>query len=282
VSGFTFANAEKNLDANEIMSQVIDRYQGESKVSQLSLITCEYRIVNQRVKCESQRRKKVLRSFVKNYGESLRDTKGYTHIDEPVSERGISILQYDYEDTSKDTDQWLYLPELNKVKRISSDGSAPKSASLFGSEFSLEDIERPKLSDYKFSLLEQKTISGENYAIIQQVPVDSKAKSTSYSKQLLWVDLNKHIVRKTEYYAWDQKLIKVRQSAAIEDIDGIWTVGKEVIRNLETQRISELSHKNVVYNVKIDDNMLTQRMLVDPIFRESKLKGVTGSLAVSN
>lgn len=267
--------ARADTRAREIMGEVFDRYQGESRISSMSLITCEYAVVDGRISCASQKRTKVLQSFVKNFGESLKDSKGFTHIVEPVADRGISILQYDYEDRNRDTDQWLYLPDLQKVKRIASDGSAPKKGSLFGSEFALEDIERPKLEEYQYQLLEEKTVGTRKVAVIEQTPSKARASRTNYSKQVVWVDTERNLVVKTEYYGWDHKLMKVRQSGAIKKIDDIWTVGKEVMRNLETQRISEISYLNVNYNQTIDDEMLTQRMLVDPVFRESKLNQVT-------
>ena len=268
----SFALAEPSAEA--IMASIVDRYQGETKVSQLSLITCEYKVVNKKIKCKSQLRKKVLQSIVKNSGENLKDTKGFTHILSPVSDRGIGILQYDYEEGGKDTDQWLYLPELGKVKRIASDGDAPKKGSLFGSEFSMEDIERPTLADYHYELVDTKEIKGKSIAIIHQIPTPNRAKKSNYGKQVLWVDLERSLVLKTEYYGHDQVLLKVRQSGGIEKIDGIWTVGKEVMRNVESKRISELNYSNVVYNQRITDDMLTQRMLIDPVFRDSKLASV--------
>ncbi len=269
-------STNKNIDhAKLIMQSVIDRYQGRSRVSNMSLITCQYELVKGRIRCQSEKRKKLLQSFVKNYGEELKDTKGFTHILHPVSEKGISILQYDYEDLSKDTDQWLYLPELQKVKRIASDGSAPKKGSLFGSEFSMEDVERMKLDEYNYQLVAEKKIKDTNITILELTPNEKRASKTNYSKQSLWVDTDKSLVVKTEYYAWDNKLIKVRQAGAIKKVNDIWTIGKEVMRNVETKRISELFYKDITYNVELEDEMLTQRVLVDPIFRKSMLDTIS-------
>lgn len=268
---WTSAAQSKGQDPKQIMSAVVDRYQGESSVSSMSLITCTYEIQNGRVRCESGKRKKSLQSFVKNYGASLKDTKGFTHILSPVSEKGISILQYDYEDGNKDTDQWLYLPLLQKVKRIASDGSAPKKGSLFGSEFSMEDIERLKVDEYTYELVEQKRIRDMNVAVLDITPSKARAARTNYSRQKVWVDTDRNLVVKVEYYAWDGSLMKVRQASDIKEVDGIWTVGREVMRNVETRRISELSYKQVNYNVDIPDEMLTQRVLTDPAFRASVL-----------
>ena len=53
----------------------------------------------------------------------------------------FTFLQYDYENTDKESDQWMYLSALGKVKRIvSGNDDEPKKGSFFGSEFGYEDF----------------------------------------------------------------------------------------------------------------------------------------------
>ena len=53
----------------------------------------------------------------------------------PSDVKGTKMLTH--EKLNKDDDQWIYLPALKRVKRIS---SRNKSGSFMGSEFSYEDI----------------------------------------------------------------------------------------------------------------------------------------------
>ena len=49
----------------------------------------------------------------------------------PADVKDTGFLTYDYDDESRDDDQWLYLPALKKTKRIA---SSDKSGSFMGSD----------------------------------------------------------------------------------------------------------------------------------------------------
>ena len=138
-------NGEAGNDAaRNLVEKVLDRYMGNTEVSRMSLVTCAYRDKGDSIGCSSAPRRKTVQSISKMYGQKLKDSRGLMLILEPVAEYGIGILQYDYVESGADSDQWMYLPELDQVKRIASSNDAPKKGSLFGSEFSLEDMERQK------------------------------------------------------------------------------------------------------------------------------------------
>ncbi len=268
------AAAYADSKSAEMMRKVLDRDDGDTRISVLSMVTCSYKVVNDKLKCNSRPRKKKMQQVVKDYGANGKDARGFTLILEPAAENGIGILQYDYEQRGKDADQWLYLPEIGKVKRVASGSDAPKKGSLFGSEFSLEDIEAIKVEDYQFSLIEEKTWKKRPVMVIEQVPTQARAKKTNYSKQIQWVDTERLLLLKTEYYGWNGKLMKVSFSKNVEKISAIWTVKKQVMRNIETQRISVMEITDVRYNRAVSDEMLTKRILSDKMFREVSLRSV--------
>lgn len=260
------------VNPSKLIEDVIYRYEGETQVSRQTLVTCAYKIENGAVQCASTPRKKTLLSVVKNQGEKLRDNKSITLILEPVAEVGIGILQYDYYMAGKDTDQWLYLPEVGNVKRVASSEEAPKSGSLFGSEFSLEDLEKPKLENYDLKVLEAKDNADKNVLVVEKKPRDKYAKKTNYSKTLYWVDVERLLIVKTEYYGWNGDLIKTNFAGNIEKISDIWTVKKMVMRNELSKRISILAIENITYNFSISDDTFLLRILNDAVFQKSKLK----------
>ena len=61
--------------------------------------------------------------------------KSLTIFDSPMDVKGTAFLNYTHKEG--DDDQWLYLPALKRIKRIS---SRNKSGSFMGSEFAYEDI----------------------------------------------------------------------------------------------------------------------------------------------
>ena len=265
----------EDVQAKELMKKVIDRYEGTGRLNTMSLVTCSYEIKKGKgPKCTSQPRKKSLYSVTKKYGATLEDVRSLTMIKEPVAENGIGILQYDYDEAGKDTDQWLYLPEIGQVKRVASSDDAPKKGSLFGSEFSMEDIEQPKVEDYRYRIVGEDIFSRRKVTLIEQIPVAERARKTNYSKRIQWVDAERLLVLKTENFDWSGELHKTSYIAKVKKINEIWTAIKYVMNNVQSKRISVMNFNDVKYNHDVGDDMFAQRVLIDPIFRQMKLSSL--------
>jgi hypothetical protein len=268
------ASEEDNSAARKLVEQVLDRYIGNTEVARMSLVTCAYRDKGDSIACSSAPRRKTVQSISKMYGEKLKDSRGLMLILEPVAEYGIGILQYDYVESGADSDQWMYLPELDQVKRIASSNDAPKKGSLFGSEFSLEDMERQKLNEYSYKILGKETINGVELVKVEHVPTANRAKKSNYSKRIQWIDESRLLVIKEEYYELSGELQKVKLSSDLVESDSIWTAKKVMMRNLKTRRVSMLLYADVTYNLPVQDEALTPRILSDAVFRENFIKSL--------
>ena len=262
----------KKNAAKALVNNVTTRYEGKTEVSVMSLVTCAYKIKNKKMGCASQPRKKRVKSITKNYGENLHDSRGLLLVVEPISEYGIGILQYDYFDRNKDADQWLYLPELDKVKRVASSSDAPKKGSLFGSEFALEDVEKLKIEDYQYEKVEDTVLKGRPVMVVDITPNEKRAKKTNYLKRRQWIDTERLVVLKEEFYSWNGKVTKTQYASKVTEEAGIWAARKLVMQNRDSERISVMSISSLAYNQAIDDEALTTRILEDVVFRESYLK----------
>ncbi|WP_052417350.1 outer membrane lipoprotein-sorting protein [Cellvibrio mixtus] len=268
-------NGEAGNDAaRNLVEKVLDRYMGNTEVSRMSLVTCAYRDKGDSIGCSSAPRRKTVQSISKMYGQKLKDSRGLMLILEPVAEYGIGILQYDYVESGADSDQWMYLPELDQVKRIASSNDAPKKGSLFGSEFSLEDMERQKLNEYTYKIIGKETINGEELVKVEHVPTKARAPKSNYAKRIQWIDEARLLVIKEEYYELSGELFKVKTSSDLVESDDIWTAKKVMMRNLKTRRVSMLLYADVTYNLPIQDEALTPRILSDAVFRENFIKSL--------
>jgi hypothetical protein len=74
--------------------------------------------------------------------------KSLVIFDKPRDIRGTALLSYSH--ILDPDDQWLYLPALKRVKRIS---SSNKSGPFVGSEFAYEDITAQELKKYSYKWL---------------------------------------------------------------------------------------------------------------------------------
>ena len=83
--------------------------------------------------------------------------KGLTIFDEPADIKGTAFLSFTH--ILDADDQWLYLPALKRVKRISSKN---KSGPFMGSEFAFEDLSSRDVANYKYLYLRDVAINGED------------------------------------------------------------------------------------------------------------------------
>jgi len=209
----------------------------------------------------------------KDYGPNEKDHKSVSIIIEPASEKGISFLQYDYEQKGKDTDQWIYLSAMGKVKRIvSGNANEPKTGSFFGSEISYEDMEQINIDDYTYKILNQEIYRKKECWVIESTPTKIRAQKSNYSKLVDYVDKDNFISLKTILYSRAGKEIKKIYHGKIEEIDGVLIPRQMVIYNLKTKRRTFMTLVNVSINNAVDDDFLTKRTLTDGAFRERHLQ----------
>ncbi len=266
-------------NARNIMQKVLDRNDGTTEVSRQKLSTCRFVKKNKRLVCAESPRVKVFDSVRKDYGPNQKDTKSITIIQKPVSEKGIGFLQYDYEKQGKDSDQWMYLSAMRKIKRIvSGNDDEPKSGSFFGSEISYEDLEARHLEDYQYRILKSVTYRKRPCWIIESLPTLKRANKSNYSKSIQWVDKERDLVLKTLLFDRQGKPVKQIVIGQVENVKGIWVARKIHVTNVQTKRRTTMSLESVMFNLEVPDSFLTQRSLTSDTFREKHLSRLSKSL----
>lgn len=110
----------------------------------------------------------------------------------PLDVKGTRFLSLSHK--RGDDDQWLYLPALKRVKRIS---SANKGGAFMGSEFAYEDMGAPEVEKYAYRYLRDETYQTRPSFVIERYPLDEHS---LYSRQVAWIDKELYIPWKVEYY----------------------------------------------------------------------------------
>ena len=121
----------------------------------------------------------------------------------PKDVKGTATLTFTHK-TGPD-DQWLYLPALKRVKRISSDN---RSGAFVGSEFAYEDLASQEVEKYTYKWIEDVPCPGDEAEmcyVSESYPVE---KSSGYTRRVSWTDINEHRVRKIDFYDRKDKLLK--------------------------------------------------------------------------
>jgi len=249
-------------EARQIIQEVLDRDDGATEVARITLSTCSVIKKNKKIICKSSPRVKVMDMIRKDYGPRGKDHKTVTILLEPACEKGIGFLQYDYDKKGEETDQWLYLSALGKVKRIvSGNENEPKTGSFFGSELSYEDMEKRHIDEYTYTILGKETYAKRMCTVIESVPVPDRAKKSNYSKSLSWVDEPRNIILKTILYNRQGKKAKRIYYGNIKPVDNILVPHTIVIFNLETLRRTYFIYDNIALNIGVKDEFLSQRTL---------------------
>lgn len=259
--------------AREIIQRVNNRNDGSSQISRIQLSTCRYTLKNRKLRCAESPRIKVMESVRKDYGRNERDSKSVIIILEPAGEKGIGFLQYDYDEPGKDSDQWMYFSAMGKVKRIvSGSDDKPKTGSFFGTEISYEDMEAKKLDDFTYKKLKEEVYRKRSCWVIESKPTSNYFRKTNYSKSIRWIDKRTYISLKSILFNRQGRRIKRITNSHLEHINGIWVMKRMLVNNLETRRLTVFKLLKTALNLKINDEFLTRRTLVDFAFRERNLK----------
>ena len=120
--------------------------------------------------------------------------------DAPADVKGTALLTFSHKVALDE--QWIYLPELKRVKRIASKN---KSGPFMGSEFAYEDMIAQEVEKYRYNYLRDETYKGMTCFVIERFPVD---KNSGYSRLMTWIDQQEYRVQKVNFYDRKQSLLK--------------------------------------------------------------------------
>jgi len=151
----------------------------------------------------------------------------------PADVKGTRMLTWTHKQGSDD--QWLFLPAINRVKRISSNN---KSGSFMGSEFAYEDLGSQEIEKYRHKYLGDEVLDGRKTWKLERVPTD---KESGYSKIVSWVDQEYMQPLKAEYYDRKGELLKTATFAGYQKQGKWYRPGSIVMVNHQTKKASQLS-----------------------------------------
>jgi len=247
------AGADSGTDsptAREIMQAVDDRDDGDNGIMDLEMILIDKR-GNQRVR--------KIRSFGKDFGE---DDYQLMFFLSPADVKDTGFLTYDYDDDTRDDDQWLYLPALKKTKRIA---AGDKSGSFMGSDFSYADLTERPLDYYDYKLLEHSEVRGVPVWVIEAVPrTEEEIDETGYTKTVSFVRKDNYVVIRSKSWVKKGNRHKYFDVKKLEQIDGIWTPTEMHMATKKGKRVlhrTVLKNSNVKFNQDLGEDLFSTRRL---------------------
>ena len=118
--------------------------------------------------------------------------KSLTIFESPRDIKGTAFLSF--AKILDPDDQWLYLPALKRVKRISSKN---KSGPFVGSEFAYEDLSAQELKKYTYKWLRDEACGDLQCFVVEQSPT---YKNSGYTRTVVWYDKTEYRQRKIDYF----------------------------------------------------------------------------------
>jgi outer membrane lipoprotein-sorting protein len=204
------------------------------------------------INSRGDQRERQLKQFSKDFGT---EEKKIIFFIAPADVRNTSFMNWSYEKEGQDDDQWIYLPALKRVKRISSDS---KSKYFMGSDFTYDDLGDRHPSEDTHSLLREETLKGESCYVVESVPKDT---DYMYSKTISWIVKDKLIGLKREFYDEDKELLKVLTVKSYNKIGGYWVLLHFEMHDVQKDHTTRMQLENVQIEEGIADSYFTERMM---------------------
>ncbi|WP_416306627.1 outer membrane lipoprotein-sorting protein [Neptunicella sp. SCSIO 80796] len=181
--------------------------------------------------------------------------KSLTIFEQPADVKGTAFLTFSH--INEPDEQWLYLPAIKRVKRISSNN---KDGAFMSSEFAYEDMSSFELGKYKFTYLRDETLNGQDCFVVQSVPTD---KFSGYAKIVSWIDKQEYRVLKSEFYdrRRDQLLKTMTMSEYKQYLGKYWRPLQLDVVNHLTGKSTRLVINDIKFNTGLDDNDFNKNSL---------------------
>ena len=149
--------------------------------------------------------------------------------DEPCDVQGMALLIHAHRESADD--QWLYLPALKRVTRIS---SSNRSGSFMGSEFAYEDLTAEAVEKFTYRYLRDEPCGDLTCTVSERIPVDKKS---GYRRQVVWRDKDELRVQYLERY---------------------WRAGEMTMENHLTGKSTVLTWTDFQFQTDLDERDFTR------------------------
>ena len=241
-AGLTMA---EDLTGREIMAMVRQTPDTEDMSSDVTMT-----LVNAR----GQQRVRELRMLAKESDGISRSVMFFTA---PADVRGTGFLTV--EQANGESDMWLYLPALRRIRRIV---SSSRNESFMGSDLTYADLGSRDLDNHEHPRLADDRIDGQVAYVVESTPAtDEIERETGYSRTVVWISMDKLIPLRTDFYDTRGNLAKQMVVEETLLVGGHWVMSRIVVADLKDGGSTIMETTNIEIDTGIDDDVFTQQQL---------------------
>lgn len=157
------------------------------------------------------------------------------------------------------SEQWLFLPALDRVRRI---GSDRKGGRFVGSDLYFEDIEerRPAMDSHR--LVGRETVNGVSCEMLESVPLETG--SSVYRRRISWIDPQTMLAQRVDYFERDDATPSKRWVLDTKrKVQSYWTTTESRMTDLGSGHETRMVIQRALYDRKLPERLFTTRALAD-------------------
>ena len=190
-------------------------------------------------------------------GVSGEGTKSLIVFRHPKDVEGTALLTHTH--LHGDDDQWLYLPALKRVKRI----SAPdQTGSFMSSEFSYEDMITPEVEKFAYRWLRDEPCPGHESLMCYVYDRFPKSKNSGYSRETVWMDKEEYRIFKVEYYDRKSSLLKTLTVSDYKEYKAkYWRAIDILMENHQNGKSTTMTWTNYDFDANLGENDFSRHAL---------------------
>lgn len=249
---FSYAGAD-GLSADDIVKKSFAVDGGDDSLSRISFIFQE--------DGQPERRLTYFMAWKKFKGAGDIDSKVIMFREFPPDAKGVSYMGFFYRpELNRNDDEWLYLPELRLVRKLSHSG--PKHAKE-------EEFTKSELRQYDLvprdpgadghQLLRSEALEGVDCYVIEST-TKGRADYYPYSKAIKWIAKDGFLPLRIDYYDEKGKLLK-QQTFKWKQAGDAWVWEEVTAENVQTANKTTLRISDIRVNVGLTDDAFTKRVM---------------------
>jgi len=252
------ADEPQRITARDIVNYCNYKNPGNDQRSHLTIILRDK---------DGNEKKNVYRRLWKNYqGKDGIDDKMVLFTEFPPDAEGVGFMRWAYTaNADNNADQWIYLPTLKKIRRVS---VRDPGDSFLGSDLTYFDISGRSIDADEYKIIKTERSGTNDIIVVESTPVNDSGSLYSrvdyYFVKATGSSWDTCVKRQTDFYDKKDKPLK-QQVIKWQQVKDAWVWDEMAVRNVQTGHSSTFQITDVEINVGLDDDVFSERNLKKPV-----------------
>jgi len=174
----------------------------------------------------------------------------------PTDSRGVNFMRWAYPTKSgKPADQWVYLPEMHTVRRISQRDPNNMDWDYTDEDLRIRDLDE---DDHRLKYIERS--NGQEFYVVESIPRRASAcgrRVSYFNKTADWQDC---VPRRVDNHDKHGELLK-QEFITWKRLKTAWIWDAAVMDNVRTKLAVTYRMQETEVNVGLDDRLFSERQL---------------------